>query len=455
MTTLLGLILVLLALAVVAVMFRDHRLGTCELISCRNVGLIGLILFQLTSCAYSMFTGDNSKYLIADPAWAGLQFVAMIVTFLFLALWSYRAGWFVTRLAARLPTTSAQPSDMALLLNAFLITVLAALLRFGFMIPLISIVTGIVGIGLNAVAGGLVGWVWGRRLLNPAIMFYSLLIVAANMTIVMTLSFGRRGLVAVGASIIWGMYYSYWRHLRTTSIISRAGLISLPPIIFLALFTSVRSSKEHFRSAGEQFQQIVQGGNVVRGMVSLLSGQYAGSVSMFLIENYPENYEYRHLQSIYYFFILPVPRQWWPDKPYPISMEIAQQARISRVNWKKLKLGPGIVGHAAAEGGFYALILYGIVGGLFFRFFDEVVRLNIDSPFVVLAIGSSLGQFLGLARGSVPNFAFIAVLTIAGSLFIMIVLGKVVEKFSPTPVPEDEPESVEWEYDDTPQSHAP
>jgi hypothetical protein len=229
------------------------------------------------------------------------------------------------------------------------------------------------------------------------------------------------------------MYYSYWRHLRLSGILSRMAMIALPPMIFLALFTSVRSSAEHERTATEHIQEITRGGDVVRGMIGLLNGQYAGSISMFLIENYPENYEYRHLESITYFFMLPIPRRWWEGKPIPLSMEVARQARLSKVDWNRLKLGPGIIGHAAAEGGWYALIIYAIVAGLYFRFFDEVVRLNINSPFVVLAVGSAMGQYLGLPRGSVPNFAFIAVMTVTGALLIMIVLSKLVEKFSPSP----------------------
>ena len=67
MTTLLAMTLVLMALALVAIMFRDHQRGTCELLSCRNIALVGLILFQLGSCAYSLFTGDNSVFRIAPP----------------------------------------------------------------------------------------------------------------------------------------------------------------------------------------------------------------------------------------------------------------------------------------------------------------------------------------------------------------------------------------------------
>ncbi len=449
MTTMLAMTLVLMAIAVVAIMFRDHRRGDCELLSCRNMALVGLILFQLSSCAYSLYTGDHSNFYISNPVRTGFQFVAMIAIFIVLSLWSYRRGWLVTTLARKLPTTYAMPSDTALLFNAAFLTVLAVVLRFGVAIPLIAIVSGMVGIGLSAVAGGLVGWVWGRRLLNPAVIFYSLAIIVANVAIVMSVSFGRRSLVAVGGAIVWGMYYSAWRHLRTSSILARMALVSLAPILFIALFTSVRSSGEHQRSTGEHLRKIVQGGNIVRGVVSLVSGQYAGSISLFLIENYPENHEYRHMESVYYFVVLPVPRRWWPSKPIPLSMEIAKEARISRVNWSRLKLGPGIIGHAAAEGGWYALIVYAILGGMFFRFFDEIIRINIDSPFVVLAVGSALGHFLGLPRGSVPNFAFLAVMTIGGAMLIMIVLGKIVEKVSPTPILEDEPfDDDEWEYGD-------
>ena len=66
-----------------------------------------------------------------------------------------------------------------------------------------------------------------------------------------------------------------------------------------------------------------------------------------------------------------------------------------------------------------------------------------------MAVGSALGQFLGMPRGSVPNFAFLAVLTIGGAMVIMIVLGKIVEQFSPTPILDDESyDSGEWDYDD-------
>jgi len=457
MTTLLAIYLIVLSLVLVWIVFRDHRSGLCELLSCRNLALLGLILFQLSSVAYSLLANDYSHYAVYNPAKSGLIFCAMITTFVILSLWTYRRGWIVTGLARRLPTTYASPGDLALLLNAFLITVVAIVMRFGVAVPYLSIIAGTVAVGLNAVSSGLVGWVWGRQLRNPVYLVYGLLIIAANLAVVMSFSFGRRGIVAVGGIIVWGMYYSYWRHLRTTGILSRMAIVGLPPVIFLLLFTSVRTAGRSGTgvdtsemTASRHIRNILEGGSLIRGLTFVASGQYSGAISLFLIESCPETFAYRHMESVYYFFVLPVPRALWPGKPHPLSQQIARMARVSRANWDRLKLGPGIIGHAAAEGGWYAVILYGLIGGLFFRFFDEIVQLNIDSPLVVLSVGSSMGHFIGLPRGSVPNFAFLAVLTAIGSLLIMVVLGKLAERISPPQLVDDDEldESGEWEYDE-------
>ena len=97
------------------------------------------------------------------------------------------------------------------------------------------------------------------------------------------------------------------------------------------------------------------------------------------------------------------------------------------------------------------MLVYAIIGGLLFRLFDEIILISIDSPFVVVSVGAAMGHYIGLARGSVPNFAFLAVLTVAGALLIMVMLGKLVDRMSPAQLVEDDEldESGEWEYDET------
>jgi hypothetical protein len=426
MTIVVAIYLLLLAIVVVALIFRDYNRGTCELLSVRNAALAGFVVFQLTSGGVALLTGNHGRIRLTEPGWTSIQFAAMATVFLVILLWVYRRGWVATPLARRVPMTWASPQSSVLLTMAIIVTILAVGLRFGVRIPLIGILTGYLGTGLAAVACGLVGWVWGRQLLNPIFVAYSGVIVAANTAVVMVGVFGRRGLVAVGGALLWGMYYSHWRHLAVSSLLGRLAAVGIVPLLILALFSSARESSEHDRTLLEHIQEIRTQGNVKEGLQLLAYGQYAGSISMWLIENYPDRFEHRHLMSIWHFLVFPVPRDWWPGKPITLGEQVPKQAAWSGIG-RYLTVGPGIVGHAAAEGGWYALVVYAVLGGMFLRFFDEIIRLNPNSPFVVLAVGCALGQIMGLARGTTSAFAAICVLTVSSAFLTMVFVGKFVE----------------------------
>src|SRR5690606_14334332 len=107
-----------------------------------------------------------------------------------------------------------------------------------------------------------------------------------------------------------------------------------------------------------------------------------------------------------------VPRELWNryedqlgPKPVPLSLLVAPQSRLPGVTYGKITLPPGVLGYARAEGGFYALLIYGVFFGQFTRFFDEIVRQNYTNPFLVLAVGCALGDLIGLARGDLAIFA--------------------------------------------------
>jgi hypothetical protein len=439
MTTLIAIYLFGLAAALVFMMLRQHMRGTHELPSLRNFALAGFILFQLTSGATAMFGAGWGGFYLAQPGWTGLTFAVMASVFLLLALWSYERGWVVVPLARRVPTTWAQPSHFTLLLMCVIITMLGATLRLGVRIPLVGVITGYLGIGFAAIAVGLVGWVWARRVANVGVILFAAAILAVNFVLVVTETFGRRGVVAVGAALIWGVYYSAWRHLPRGVLLRRLALSAVVPVIVLAMFTSVRNIAREQRTALDQIQKLVLMSDVRAGFMELIRGQRTGRVSMWLIENYPEDYSYRHLHTLTYFFFFPVPRDWWTNKPVALSQQLPTQARLQGVNRQALTVGPGIIGHAAAEGGWYALVIYAVVAGLFLRFFDEILFMNSTSPLVVLAIGSSLGQTVGLARGAVAPFAFTFVTTIVGTMGCMLLIGWTLEGLSPA------------EYEDTEQ----
>jgi hypothetical protein len=79
-----------------------------------------------------------------------------------------------------------------------------------------------------------------------------------------------------------------------------------------------------------------------------------------------------------------------------------------------------VVGYAAAEGGFYALIIYALFFGQFTRFFDDLITLNPGNPFIILSVGCATGHFLGLARGDIAIFANVALVSFLSTYVLMV-----------------------------------
>lgn len=427
MQTLIALYLWGLSLWVLWKMLRDFQRRTHDLLSLRNFFLLGYVIFQLHSAAGSLVSDEYGKFPVTFPAYSGFIFAIWSTIFLFVFLYTYDRGWLSVRMADRLPRTSVAPGALSLLALAVLMTLLAVILRFTVTIPYIGIVAVNVGIGASAVACGLVGWVWVRQLFNPFLMAYGGAIVMANLVNVVTGAFGRRSLIAVLGAVLWGMYYSRWRYMTVGPMLRRFAILAIIPVLVVALFSSVRSPRERGRTAGEHLQAITQGGNIATGLAALSSGQATGAGAMWALESYPERFAHRHLMTVWYFIVYPVPRAWWPDKPWPLSILTAELAMMSGMPRGVFTAPPGIVGNAAAEGGFYALIIYAVLGGMFVRFFDQLIFNSALSPFVVLPIGSALGQALGLARGETSAFAHIMVQTVVLMWLAMLLAAKFLE----------------------------
>lgn len=425
MTTLIALYLILLSVGCFGLMLYQHWRGTHDLLSVRNFAIVGFVLFQLTSALPPMFTEMNNRYSLQDWAAAGFTFAAMSTVFLGLALFAYKLGFGAQKIVAVLPATRAVPSTRMMFLLAVALTGAAIFGRVGVVIPnaTVSALMGKVALAFAASACGMAGWIWAPRLFNPMVAIFACAVIGINLVLVLSETFGRRSLVAVGAALLWGMYYGHWRYLPVQAMLFRMGVISLGPIILLAAFTSVRESQQR-EAIGTRVKQLATQTDLQTGMLDLLSGQNCAPTSMWLIENYPDRYEYRPLNTLAYFFLLPIPRAIWHTKPEPLSTEIAAKARIEGVREDVLKIGPGIIGHAAAEGGWLALVIYAGAAGFFLRFFDAIVQRAPHNPYLVLPVGSALGQVVGLARGDTSVFAANYVAGVLGGYITLIVIAR-------------------------------
>ncbi len=442
--------LILTVVLVAYVLFQYLR-GKDDLCSLRNVALLGFIIFQLVSPCIRLFTNSYKPFRVSDPAGSALIYAIWATLFVVLALTAYRVGWGAKWLAAKVPVAKSEPQDTALRLMAAVLGVLGLILRVTSKIPTLGALSDYMGTGFAAMSAGLCGWVWAKRFINPVVAVYTAFIVCLGFATVMYSSFGRRGLIAVAAGLLWGMYYSTLRNQRPTTALARLGLVAIFPLIFVALYTSVRSAGEHDRTAGQHISAIARGGNLVNGMMLLFEGQNVGNEGFWLIENYPSSFPYRWFFTLRYTVEVLVPRAIYPSKPDPLSNLVAAQANIPKVNQDKLKMSPGILGSAATEGGIWAVIVYAIAAGLFLRFYDQLCILHPHSPFVVMPVACSMGQVLGFARGETSVMVNAFILSTIGCWGTMLVVGKFVEALrggAAGPSPPDDGEDAEPVEDD-------
>jgi hypothetical protein len=428
MITLLSMGFVLLALLIIALMIKDAIQGKTYLICVRNVFLVGFIVFQITSPLYPLSTGINGQFDLVEPVLSGTEILVSGAIFFGMFYIFYPRLPLMKKVVKALPVTKFNPGPSLCITISIALTVIAVGLHFGVNVPLLGVLARFLAISFSAIACGLVAWVWAPRLFNPAYALLTLCVLAVNGLNVITGSFGRRELVAVLGCFLWGMFYSWWRQFDPRRAIITMAIIGLLPTVLLALYTSARKSSEHDRTAVQHIQAMVTEGSVSEGMMLLLSGQNAGGVSMWCMENFPENFKPRPLFTMRYVFMYPVPRVLWPEKPPTLSKQLPYHANMQKVHKDRLTIGPGVLGHAAAEGGWYALIIYALILAYVCRFFDEMLLKSINNPLVVLPVGSALGQVLGVPRGETGAFLFILVFSVIGSYVSLVIVSKFLHK---------------------------
>ncbi len=427
MSTIVTYCLVLIAVINGALILVPYLTGKAPLMTIRNFFLVGFTLYQVTSGSISLYNLNSftSELILSEQNKIAGVYLLWVVIFEIVFLAAYRWGFGAKRLARWTPIIRGETREPVLWLFAFCLLGVALVLRVSILIPYVSILTSHIGTSVAAVAAGLGAWIWIRRPFNPAAAGVMFLVLILAIAIGITGVFGRRPIVAIAGCLTWGMYYSRARDLKPSAVLIGAAVFGLIPLILVAKFTAVRGSFAEGSSPFARIALIAQA-DTVTGLIDIASGQECAAWSMHLMEMYPEYNEYRHMHAIKYFFQIPIPRIIYPDKPDALASIAWKDANLTGKP-EEFTIGPGIIGHAAAEGGFYALVVYAIALGLFVRYFDAVLERAPTQPFVSLPIGASLGNLIGIPRGESPNFAFEFTVAVLGSLVILIIVARLLK----------------------------
>jgi hypothetical protein len=273
----------------------------------------------------------------------------------------------------------------------------------------ISHAASLVSVAAAAVACGLAAWISRADRSVARRGAFCVVILLVNIPIAIVGQFSRRPLVALFGAVIWSLYYSRLRSGGSRKVMLKLGALVLVPLLAVAVFTDLRKSGQSNGSVSQFLNKLGDASGAGTGAKTLATNLSTGSVTMWVEENYPNPFHAKKLQTLQYFFGIVVPRSIWHAKPKPISDSIATEANLTGVNVQKLKVPAGILGNAAAEGGLLADMVYAFLIAALLRLFDDAVLANRWDPFLVVAVGSSLGQVLGLARGESSVFAAVFV----------------------------------------------
>jgi len=310
-------------------------------------------------------------------------------------------------------------SDVQLLFVALVMAGFGLGLKFVSFSRFVFILSTYAGIGIGAASCGVAAWVLISRFKNPLIVSYCFGIFALNLAGQLG-GFSRRSLLSMGIAVLWAVFHKTLYQKRTKNLIFGILILLIPTFLIVSVFSGIR------QFGGMTTSEAVGKFDLAAlelGMERLVGHIDTGKASLWLIENYPENYQYRHMFTPMYTFGIIVPRTIWRDKPTTLSYLAVEHLRLKNVG--VFNIGPGIIGHAAAEGGFYAVVVYAVLAGMMARFLDDILRLNISNLFVVVPMGAMLGDVLGIARGETSYMIGAA----AAGMFSVFILMMAISKF--------------------------
>ncbi len=433
------LLLLALSLFIGWVIVRDAMTGRGDLMSLRNFFFASFMLFQIVSALRALIPNFFAEYPLENPDTTSIVFAICSWIFILIFMGVYGHGFMVKSLARKLPGEDASPATASLLLLAAIILGSGILFKQVLIyIPVFGPLSDKIGGGQLALCVGLAMWAWAPRLLNPIVAVYAGAIILAAVGASLVGNYGRRDLVSTLAAVPWAMYHAWWKSGGFSFAFKRIAIFGGAGMLVVAAYSSVRS---HTITDGglRRVASAMTGANLKEGVADLASGQYCANISMWLIENRPDPYEYDTLHSLKFGGTMIVPRQFYPDKPIGLGAVVPQQKKL-RGKGDEFNVGPGMIGHIFHDNPWIALWLYPVILGLGARFVDEAIRSRYFSPFVILPMGTGLGEVMGFARGDLGLFVFNAVMAMFAAYATMVIVRVVLGWFGWHPVYDTEGE---------------
>lgn len=416
MMFLMGISAALTTIVLVAVVVSGAVQRRTDLLSFRNIFLLGFCFFYGLATIFIAFL-DQSGF-IYQPQGSGYLPLA-IMTPGFAALFMLADGWGqkwsgIQKLVPKVAVPPTTPSLMIGIVLCLLVAV-AGLTTGG---DYFSATVSQVRPALASCAAGLATYFLVSKKYNPVAWGVFLFVFALSLLLCVTGSIDRRYSLSVFIVVAWVWYYTDLRYKSLAFTLGKMAIIGAVIAFFIVIYSGIRGGAAEDRTIEkriEQFREASQNPtSVKKGALDSVLYQDAPINTLYIIENYPDIQPLDPFNGLLFFATNPIPRFLWEDKPIGLGSALRDQFGIAA------NLGPGIIGHGWSEGMWIGVAGYALVFGLLCGVLDRATRENATNPFFLSVFGGSMGNFVGLARGETSLFM---VLLVSGAVACLIVLG--------------------------------
>lgn len=433
---------IFLTVVVGIIFLRNIFRRSWDVLSWRNLFLLGLVHFYFLS-AYFSASGEYTATLHhgSDEAFFTLSMLMPMFLVLFIAAahFGFSRSW----LTKAIPQARLAVTTPALLAVAGASMFVALVFSIAPLSGFIGLLMAQLRSQLACVAMGLATYYLIARKFNP-VSWAVFLGTLGTAVIIGTVGLsGRRYMLGILLIIPWMWYFSVWRYRSGTANFVRFSTAAVLGVLAVIIYSPLRGKDlgrmgegATFERRAQQLQELVTNPQIDTKVIKYIVYADTAPNTLFIIDNYPSIFNHTPFHGLMWFITNPIPRAVWPGKPEALGATLRDQMGVAA------NLGPGIIGHGWAEGGWLGVVGYALVFGVMFGAIDRALSDRARNPYFVAIFGSGLGNVIAVPRGDTPLF----MLQITGGIVISLVVlwvvrasaGKVVGAFptvdvDPTP----------------------
>ena len=429
----------LTCVAILVSLFNEMRSPRGLVLSWKTIFLAGYTVFYGTGTALlAAEKYTNPFYIPSGHAIAVMTF--WVPTFLVLFLLFYKLGRKWTGLTKVIPTCSLPLSSPLLFISLGICMALGLITTLVPIPDYLGMLMAQFRDGWLAASVGLATFYLLSRKRNPLAMGVFALVLPTVLVLATTAGIGRRPLLNMFLMVGWVGYFYYFRFcprsVRMTWLIA-GGTAAVAALTMYAAFradVNVRQDRQTVISQRvAQIKRALTNPRIETEAIWSLLATDPSIYTGYLIDQVPDNLPPYPFQGLAYFLANPIPRQFWPGKPSAIGILI--QERLGLV----FNVGPGIIGHGYYEMLHLGVVWYALFFGVACAAVDTAIRRRADQPLFVIAVGTCLGNVMGLPRGETFLFFLGACATFVAAMGVFVTLrlvaGGVFRAFPPLPHP--------------------